>query len=346
MRLGVMCALIIVLAAVSAPSASAETTTGTLIGRIIDTSGRPVADALVVLLNLRSGFLRGAVTDGNGVYRIPLLPPAEYRITATKEGYIAGHIERFQAEVGTTKEIIPPPIALHPARPGPLAPASASGSQARHQANVSDPTLRLHAIYDDLVATPLPGIRSYDALASLAAGVAPPPQTVGLSGPGLGPGVGTPGQFAVHGQRARSNNFTIDGADTNDQDVGVRRQGFTIGLPQPVEAVAAFELATALVDAETGRNSGAHVNAVSRAGGNDFHGGAYAYFTHDRFNARDFSDLGDGAGGNPAENPFRRFQGGGVLSGPLARSRAHFFGPARFSVVATEKSHTGVPVGV
>ncbi len=40
---------------------------------------------------------------------------------------------------------------------------------------------------------------------------------------------------AVHGSRSRSNSFTWDGADGNDQDVGTRRQGFLV--PSPVEVL-------------------------------------------------------------------------------------------------------------
>jgi Ca-activated chloride channel homolog len=82
--------------------------------------------------------------------------------------------------------------------------------------------------------------------------VEPPPATTGVTRPGIGASVGIAGQFSVNGRRARSNNFTIDGSDNNDQDVGVRRQGFTSAIPQSIESINEFQISTLLADAEAG----------------------------------------------------------------------------------------------
>ena len=99
-------------------------------------------------------------------------------------------------------------------------------------------------------------MRSVDEFALLAPGVAPPPYTPGVRGPGVGFGIGTAGQFSVNGMRARSNNFSVDGSDNNDADVGVRRQGFVALVPQSLESIRAFEISTLLWDAELGHNFG------------------------------------------------------------------------------------------
>jgi hypothetical protein len=97
---------------------------------------------------------------------------------------------------------------------------------------------------------PLGGItisRSFDELALLLPGVAPPPQTLGsVAGPGVGAGVGSAGQFSVNGLRSRGNNFTVDGSDNNDEDIGVRRQGFVALIPQPIESVQEYQVITLL----------------------------------------------------------------------------------------------------
>src|SRR5207302_5085906 len=80
--------------------------------------------------------------------------------------------------------------------------------------------------------------RTFDDLALLLPGIAPPPQTRGnVAGPGVGAGVGSAGQFSVNGLRSRGNNFTVDGSDNNDEDIGVRRQGFVALVPQPIESI-------------------------------------------------------------------------------------------------------------
>ena len=140
-------------------------------------------------------------------------------------------------------------------------------------------------------ATPM---RSFDEFAQLAPGVAPPPYTPGARGPGVGFGVGTAGEFSVNGMRARSNNFSVDGSDNNDPDVGVRRQGFVALVPQPIESINDFAIATLLWDTELGRNFGSQLNAVSAYGGNAYHGNLYDFFKDSRLNERNLFDYRDG----------------------------------------------------
>jgi hypothetical protein len=134
-------------------------------------------------------------------------------------------------------------------------------------------------------------VRSFDELALLLPGVAPPPQTLGsVAGPGVGAGVGSAGQFAVNGLRSRANNFTVDGSDNNDEDIGVRRQGFVALIPQPIESVKEYHVTTLLAPAQFGRNIGVQVNAVSKSGGSETHGALYGFFNSSQLNARDFFD--------------------------------------------------------
>jgi hypothetical protein len=194
-----------------------------------------------------------------------------------------------------------------------------------------------------LSSLPLPGIRSFDVLAFLIAGVSEPPEALNESqGPGVGAGIGTPGQFSVNGMRARSNSFSIDGSDNNDQDVAVRRQGFLSPLPQPVDSVQEFQMSTLLWDAEMGRNLGAQVNAVSRSGSNRLGGQAYGFFTDSRMNARNFFDLSGGASGG--KDPLTRTQAGLTLGGPVVRDRTQVFGSFEFQGInAAREQHYASP---
>src|SRR5262249_44711594 len=128
-------------------------------------------------------------------------------------------------------------------------------------------------------------------------GVAPPPQTLGsVAGPGVGGGVGSAGQFAVNGMRSRSNNFTVDGSDKNDEDIGLRRRGFLALVPQPLESIKEFQLITLLAPAQYGRNVGGQVNAISKSGGNSTHGTIYGFLNASQLNAREASDSANGTG--------------------------------------------------
>jgi hypothetical protein len=226
--------------------------------------------------------------------------------------------------------------------------------------------------------------RTFDELALLSPGVAPAPETIGGgSGPGVGAGVGTSGQFSANGLRSRANNFTVDGSDNNDEDIGVRRQGFFSLVPQSIESVREYQVITLLAPAQYGRNIGAQVNAVSRSGGNEFHGTLYGLFNSSRLNARDFFDTPGGdatapllsgtqpvlsaravqfnpstfsfdpvGGSTPitvhndggGRDSFTLGQGGFVLGGPVVRKRAFFFASGERQVLnASKESSFAVP---
>ncbi|MBX7222973.1 MAG: carboxypeptidase-like regulatory domain-containing protein [Blastocatellia bacterium] len=300
----------------------AQTVTGTVTGQVIDQARSPLAGVLVRVTNLENGFDYGRKTDGAGNYRIEFLPAGTYTISAEMEGFETALLPDFLIEVNRCKVIKPPPIQMRP-----LAvagnPATNVQTAGLTQANLADATLRGSFTAAFVTGLPLAGIRSFDTLALLLPGVAPAPVTVGANGPGIGPGVGTAGQYTVNGSRARSNNFTIDGSDNNDQEVGVRRQGFTSAIPIPVESIVEFQVSTLLADSEAGRNSGGHINVVSRNGSRTLHGELYEFLMDSRLQARDFFDL---AGpGNPKKNPATRNQAGGVVSAPLLPGKADFF---------------------
>jgi len=219
-------------------------------------------------------------------------------------------------------------------------------------------------------ALPLPGIRSFDSLALLSPGVLPAPEPAQSATPVLGSGIQRAGEFSANGLRTRENNFTIDGADNNDEDLGIRRRGFVAVSPQPVDSIENFQIVTHLADARFGRNLGAQVNILSKSGGQRLHGSAYGFFTTDCLNARDFFDLTakgappsfqlaravDGApikldgtpvvSGNPSgsENPLTQSQFGGQLGGRLGNSDFHFFSALEGQrISASRETHFAVP---
>lgn len=216
------------------------------------------------------------------------------------------------------------PRTITPTRsPKPAQPAQSvtDGANAAALVNTTDAARSSNFSERQINSLPVGGgtsMRSFDEFALLAPGVAPPPYTPGVRGPGVGFGIGTAGQFSVNGMRARANNFSMDGSDNNDPDVGMRRQGFVALVPQPIESVKEVSISTLLWDTELGRNFGSQVNAVTKYGGRKYHGQLYALFTDSRLNARNFFDTS----GKP---PFTRTQAGLTFSGPIIRNRTQFF---------------------
>jgi len=254
--------------------------------------------------------------------RPAVIQPAQFRRPALTEtgGAITDAIPK------DTRPITAPPNNRQPVTvalpiPGQTTQTSYQGAEAAAIVNTTDAARTSNFSERQINSLPVGGataMRSVDEFALLAPGVAPPPYTPGVRGPGVGFGIGTAGQFSVNGMRARSNNFSMDGSDNNDPDVGMRRQGFVALVPQPIESVKEVSISTLLWDTELGRNFGSQVNAVTKYGGNKYHGQMFALFTDSRLNARNFFDTN----GKP---PFTRTQAGVTFSGPIFHNRTQFF---------------------
>lgn len=382
----------------SVPVERYDTITGTLQGRVIDSGGLPLAGVRVRAVNQDTGNQRATLTNAEGRYQIAFLPLGRYTIEVTKDGFTTVQPTRepvkmqLNKTVETAPDIVmgpatavtpaapttpPAPVATTPA-PGPVQRDDASGKLA----NTIDATRRFNGDDRMVEILPLANIRSFDDLALLAAGVAPPPEVKGVAGPGIGAGIGTAGQFSVNGQRARSNNFTVDGSDNNDEDVGVRRQGFVSLVPQSIESVREIQIVTHLWDAEHGRSVGSQVNAVSKSGTNQVHGAIYDFFNHDSLNSRNYFDytsdraqsypltataytgfrngqplnsftlpvtlrgVGQIVQPNPSlgEDQYQRNQGGGVIGFPIIKNKTFFFGSfERQNIKARTEKHFAVP---
>ena len=140
----------------------------------------------------------------------------------------------------------------------------------------------------EIAVLPVSGNRTADALALLAPGVVTPPMAGTGTGPSISPGVGSGGEVVVNGMRPRLNNFTVDGADNNDEEVGIRRQGFVFSAPYTIESIREFQIRTALYDARFGRGSAGQLDVLTNFGRRGIHASLYGYAGASTFDARDY----------------------------------------------------------
>ncbi|PYS61055.1 MAG: hypothetical protein DMF74_17095 [Acidobacteria bacterium] len=382
--------------------AQAQTeTTGSFQGSVSNKSGAPIPGATIEIKNVESGVQRSRASDKDGKFVESLLGPGEYEITISAQGYKSRTLREI-VYATQPNQIIPLPVTLEPeavaeatpaptGSPQPVAIASPTPRPAPSIEGVSSEPLnttdaRRNGAFtmDQVEALPLGGTtltRSFDELALLLPGVAPPPETQGnVSGPGVGPGVGSAGQFAVNGMRSRANNFTVDGSDNNDEDIGVRRQGFFALIPQPIESIKEFQIITLLAPAQYGRNVGSQVNAISKSGGlGTMHGSFYGFLNTSQLNAHNFFDTTSGdftaplrAGSKPVldctkssflpcttakggapitvsfnagkKDSFTLGQGGAVIGGTLVPNKLFYFVSLEGQLLnATKETHFVVP---
>jgi hypothetical protein len=406
----------------TATTTAQDTVTGAFEGIVRNSStGVVIPRATVQFINQGTGVTITKRSDVRGYFYQGLLPPGTYTIRVSAPGFETK--DTVMRLLGLrTGEVVPVPVALDPLAPGATAAATppttatpqpgsspgpgptptptpgatpspaatpaltAADTEIRGGINTSDARRDGAFVEEEVANLPLGGTtltRTFDELALLVPGVAPPPQTLGggVAGPGVGAGVGTSGQFAVNGLRSRANNFTVDGSDNNDEDIGVRRQGFLALVPQPIESVREYQIITALPPAQFGRNIGAQVNAISKSGTSATHGALYGFFNSSQLNARNFFDSDRGGtfalrsgdqpviaasdfdfndatlnfvpiNGRPVmvtneaggEDSFTLGQGGLVLGGPLVPDRLFYFVSAEGHILnATRELSFAVP---
>ncbi len=368
-------------------------------GQVYDENRNPIPDVTITFRNTETGVETRTRTDKNGRYVKTGLTPGNYIVSASLTGdkYLEDAVPKQQFLATKTRTVIPDfmlkpkVIAVSTPTPDPIGtvggitptPIPTSSPEGSEGPDVNVGQIRRDGAFTDekIVALPLGGttlVRSFDELALLVPGVAPPPQAIGGSvGPGVGPGVGTSGQFSVNGLRSRANNFMVDGSDNNDEDIGVRRQGFFTLIPQPIESVQEFQIITLLAPAQFGRNLGAQVNVLSKSGTNRFHGNLYTFFNSEKLNVRSNFDFvgankeipltGRQLNGNPvnvilqgsnqipdrqifvkndagAKDSLTFLQGGGTLGGPIVKNKMFFFVSAERQILnASQETHFAVP---
>src|ERR1700744_5726226 len=103
-RAVLFCAALI-LTAVAASPASAQTFRGTILGTVTDTSGAAILNAKVSALNVATGVERTTETNGDGSYLIPELPVGTYDVTIELAGFQRAKITGVTVSVASERRV-------------------------------------------------------------------------------------------------------------------------------------------------------------------------------------------------------------------------------------------------
>lgn len=227
---------------------SAQTINGNIVGNVVDQQGAVIAGATVTAINAETGAQRTATANEEGRFSINALPIGVYNVRVEAASFGVSTTENVQVNTSENTEIN---VSLTPGSVAATVEITATGELLdATQSQVSK-------VVDQQKILELPGRNTLNGLALLNPGVLPNQN----ARPGSG--------FAVNGNRTRSNNFTIDGANNNDQNLSIPRQNL------PPEAIQQFQIVTNTFAAEYGRNAGSYVNQITRSGTNDFSGAIF-----------------------------------------------------------------------
>src|SRR6266404_2395669 len=293
----------------------AQSTNGSITGRVTDPSKAVIVDAKVAAISVDTNVHYEGATNSSGEYYLTNLSPRSYHIEIEKTGFqklikpdVMLHVQdalelNFQMTLGSASESI----------------TVEAGAPMVNTESAAVSTVIDRTFVDNL---PLNG-RSFQTLIMLTPGVVV-----------TATAFDDQGQFSVNGQRADANYFTVDGVSANFGVTGyfplvqaaggalpaLSASGGTTSLVS-VEALQEFRVQTSSFAPEFGRTPGGQISIVTRSGTNSFHGTAFEYFRNDVLDANDwFSNFNHLP--KPAE---RQNDFGGVFGGPVIKDKTFFF---------------------
>jgi len=288
--------LIALMAIFSAPAPLlAQETTALIEGRVVDDSGAVLPGATVMLRNTETGLARAIVTDAEGRYRFPALPPGLYSLTVELIGFTTEERRAIALTIGRE---------------------SRQDFQLKVQALAETVTVIAESPVVDVTRSEVAGVvtqtqietlpintRQYLNLALLMPGTSQDAVRVFYNNVNVGAG----GSFY-------SNGFIADGVSNTWVEQGEPRQNF------PQDSIREFKVNTTQYKAEYGLATGGLITVVTKSGTNEMHGNAFEYFRHKSLNAKNFFER--------VKPDFKRHQFGASLGGPILQNRTHFYGAA------------------
>ena len=282
----------------SVASAFAQAT-GQINGVVADNSGGVIPGVTVTAVEAGTGLTRDTVTGANGRYSFPSLRPTTYEIRAELTGF---RTVRQTDVVLQANQNLTLNITLE------LGELSETVTVAGDAATVDITQGTIAEVVDSkrIVELPLNG-RDAARLSMLVSGmvVTEVNQESGKTIPGAL-------RLSTNGTESRQASFRLDGTNHTDSY-------FQQNQPFPFpDALQEFSIQTSNYSAAQGASAGAVVNAVTRSGTNNFHGGTFAYLRDRTFNSKNFF--------LPERDFLKRKQYGGYAGGPIMRNKVFFFG--------------------
>ncbi len=236
-------------------------TSGTISGHVVDSTGAVIPDATVTLTNAGTGASRSTVTTGAGNYTFPDVPPANYKVQVTHEGFKTASSQSIELDV---QQSLRQDFTMSVGAVTQSVTVQATGALLQVE-NSSLGTVVENAAINEM---PLNG-RNYLSLVALSSNANTLSSSSGQAGSRLG-GDRASQAISVGGQRIMFDYYTLDGVNNTDPDFNTY-----VGLPS-LDGIQEFKVQTGVYPAEFGHEV-TQVNVVSKSGTNTYHGSMYDF---------------------------------------------------------------------
>ena len=292
--------------------APAQQITGTLTGIVTDNTGAVIPGAQIVLINDASGNTLRTETNAQGFFAIAAVFSGNYTLRISTEGFAqlerTGIVMRpgdkrnlsdLIMQVGATTETITVSAAADTITP------VDSGEQST---TITSEQLQNLSVVGRSAAEL---IKIIPGMAPTGSGLVNQPgfsgENIGINGNGDGGRQSALGYFSANGQPGSAMDIVTDGANTADP-------GCNCATPvnPNVDMLQEFKVLTGTYSAEHSKGP-VVMNAVTKGGGRDFHGGAYYYLRDYRLNSNEWALNRAGL-----DRPKNQYQfPGGNIGGPV-----------------------------
>ncbi|MGH9404290.1 MAG: carboxypeptidase regulatory-like domain-containing protein [Terriglobia bacterium] len=264
----------------------AQSTLGTLLGTVKDTTGAVVPGARVVITNTDEGSSRSVTSDASGNYELVDVKPGYYMVRVSKPGFQTSQItglllaarQTLRADVALPVGQITQSVTVKGSTMGVIATDTSTVSSSFGQLQITNLPTNYRASANGnspyYLLTVLPGIQSDNS-----------------------------GNLAIQGALQSQSQFSVDGISTTDV---TGNSPLRNAFPS-AEAIAEMRVQGVGAPAEYG--DPADVTTISRSGTNALHGSLFEYLQN---SALDAIPLGATSKPKKVANDF-----GGSLGGPV-----------------------------
>jgi hypothetical protein len=302
-RQGLCVILVGLLCGSGSPAFAQGSTTSTIAGTVVDSSGAVLPGATITAKHAGTGVVTTGVSNTQGAFTLASLPTGTYEVTVSLEGFktfvakdvvltsVQGASVKAALEVGGITETVT---------------VASSSEIIQTQSTTISSTITTNQI----TKLPLTSRSAMDFVNFM-------------------PGVSTPGgnrNATINGLPQGVINITLDGINIQDNTNRTGDGFFAIVSPR-LDAIEEVSVTTAGQGADAGQGA-VQIKFVTRSGGNTYSGSGYHYYRNDKLNANTWFNNRQGVDKPELlQNQFgARFGGPLVIPGVVPRGKAFFFG--------------------
>src|SRR2546426_228926 len=275
-------------------------------GAVKDSSGAIIPGATVTAKNVETGLTRTDVTNGQGEYRLPSLPPGRYAVSTELIGFSTETRPDIVLIIEQTAIIN---FALKPAAISETVTVTGESPIVDITKSDVSTSISTQQIQDLPVAS-----RRWIDLAMLTPGTSQDNIRGFFYRGNVNLGGGT---------REYSNMFYVDGVNNTWAEMGEPRQNFAM------DAIQEFKVSTSNYKAEYGLATGGVLSVVTKSGTNQLHGSGLLFVRDKEITAEEYfqkqADILNDLPLGTSKPAYRRYQYGGTVGGPVVKNRTRYF---------------------